>query len=248
MNQAFTRVEPPSIEQPTRSAGNTHLARSRAGQDTNEKGSRSVAVMLAAAAILAAVISAHAALLGSDATGAWHASVQDELKRGALALETVRYTYAIEGGRAFLITTSQILGQEHRAEASRRPPEVARRLIAEAAAQEQVTALLIPVSEVASDPRYALPEGGYDLRLRLLDARSTMPGAPRPDPIARVAEGDIASDASIRWQSITIVVGVAFLFGAVAQAVSRYRRLFLFMGWASLALTPGLALALGLIG
>ena len=73
-----------------------------------------------------------------------------------------------------------------------------------------------------------------------------MAGDPRPDPAARVAEGDLASDASIRSQSVTIVVGMAFLFGALAQALSRHRRLLLGLGWASLALALCLALAWGM--
>ena len=102
------------------------------------------------------------------------------------------------------------------------PPEVKSALEAEATVQQQLVDLIGPSSELVSDPRYALPDGGYDLQLRLADDRA------RPTPQARrrtrwrcSSAGDAAQHEANRLMLATLGIGVAFLCGALAQAFSR---------------------------
>ena len=200
-----------------------------------DKGSRAVALLLAIAAIVGAIVTAQASLVGSDATSAWQQSVANEQRRGALLLEGVRYTYGAEGDMALMVATAVVRAQELRALAEGQPPEIAAELIAEAQVHEQVVEMITPASGIASDPRYALPSGGYDIQLRLADSRNETPADVAIDPIADVVVGDADADKANRLIATTLGIGVAFLFGALAQAFAQQRRLLLLIGWGFLA-------------
>jgi hypothetical protein len=199
--------------------------------------SRAVAILLAVAAIVAAIITARAALVASDATSAWTDSVGVEQRRGALFLEQFRYTYAIEGDQAFMLTIAEEKAAALRAAAAAPDlaPEVVTALTAEAQVQQQLRDLVGPSVEMASDPRYVLPDGGYDLQQRLADERATDPEAVAEDPLVEMAAGDAAADEANRLMLATIGVAMAFLCGALAQAFGRHRRLLLALGWVALA-------------
>ena len=199
--------------------------------------SRAVAILLAVAAIVAAIITARAARVASDATSAWADSVSVEQRRGALFLEQFRYTYAIEGDQAFMLTIAEEKAAALRAAAAvpGLAPEVVTALTAEAQVQQQLRDLVGPSSEIVSDPRYVLPDGGYDLQQRLADERADDPEAVAQDPLVEMAAGDAAADEANRLMLATIGVAMAFLCGALAQAFGRHRRLLLALGWVALA-------------
>ena len=229
-----TTVEPPA---PSLPAGTT------AAQDTS---SRAVAVLLAIAAIVAAIITARASLVASDATSDWNQSVAREQKRGALLLQGIRYTYGTEGDAAFMIATAAAKAQALRDAVATAPDEIKPALEAEAAVHQQLVDLVGPSSELVSDPRYALPDGGYDLQLRLADDRAAEPGGPPDDPIEALAAGDAAQAEANRLMLATLGIGIAFLCGALAQAFSRRRRPLLVLGWLALAAGAAAALAIEL--
>lgn len=212
-----------------------------AGKD---KGSRAVVLLLAAAALVAALITGRASLLGSDATSAWQSSVSAEQKRGALLLEDASYTYTVEGDLAFMIATAQIRAQELRAAAEGKAPEVAARLVAEAQVQQQVVDLISTSSEVVSNARYVLPDGGYDLQLRLADRRRELGEDLTIDPVAVVAAGDAAAERATQLMATNLLIGMAFLLGALAQALLPWRRMLLVLGWASLSVAATIAIVL----
>lgn len=212
-----------------------------------DQGGRAVPFLLAVAAIVAAIVTARAALLGSDATSAWQMSVGDEQRRGAMLLEGVRYTYGVEGDMAFMIITADVRAQELRAAMDGQPPEVAAALESEARVQQQVVDLVGPSSELIADPRYQLDSGGVDIQLRLADTRAADVDT---DPMATLAGGDAASERASRLMLATLAIAGAFLFGALAQTFRGRRRPLLGLGWAALAVGCGAAIAieLGLIG
>jgi hypothetical protein len=218
----------------------------RPGGAPQEKGSRAVALLLAVAAIVAATITARASLVGSEATSAWQTAVGDEQRRGALLLEQVRYAYGSEGDLAFMIVAAQEQADAMREAIPGASPAVAAALETEAGVQEQVAELVKPASEIASDPRYELASGGYDLQLRLADERRSNPDDLANDPLAQVAAGDAAADHAVRLMLTTIAVGVAFLFGALAQAAHRRRRVLLVLGWIALGVASVAAVAVEL--
>jgi hypothetical protein len=210
--------------------------------------SRAVAILLAVAAIVAAIITARASLVASDATSAWNDSVSVEQRRGALFLEQFRYTYAIEGDQAFMLTIAEEQAAALRAAAAdpSLAPDVIAALTAEAQVQQQLRDLVGPSSEIVSDPRYVLPDGGYDLQLRLADTRAENPDDLAADPLADMAAGDAAADEANLLMLATIGVAMAFLCGALAQAFGRRRRMLLAVGWVALALGAVAAIAITL--
>jgi hypothetical protein len=213
---------------------------------SGDTGSRAVAVLLACAALVAAAITARAAFLASDASGSWQAASRQEVKRSALALLTFDSAYGTEAPTAFAITVQQTRAEEQRAMAGQQPAELAPGLEAEAQVHDGVVAALRPSSELASNPRYALDGGGYDIVQWLAEERIKSPLDLTIDPDADMAAGDLAADRAIRLMSTTIPVGLAFLFGALAQAFRPARTLLLVLGWASLLVAVLLALALEL--
>ena len=214
-----------------------------ADQDT---GSRGVALLLAVAALVAAIVTAQASLVSSDASDAWQASVSDEQRRGALLLEGVRYTYGSEGDLAVMMLTADLHAQALRQPGASQPPDIAARLAAEAQVQQHVVELMGSASELTADPRYVMDGGGYDLQLRLVDSRSASPDDLAIDPLAELAAGDADAEHAMRLMLSTVGIGAAFLFGALAQAFRRRRRLLLLLGWASLLVTTAAAIAVEL--
>jgi hypothetical protein len=213
----------------------------------SERGSRRVALLLACAAVVAAAVTARAAFVASEATGAWQSAVRDEIRRSTLAVLSIDYVFGAEGRIAFHIATEQIRSQSARAEASQQPAEIAAQLEAEAQVHDGVVDALLPSSEVASNDKYALEGGGFDMVARLADERAKDPDDLAIDPDATIAEGDAASEQAVLLTATTIVVSLAFLFGALGQAIRHRRTMFLALGWtalvASLALVAWVELA-----
>jgi hypothetical protein len=211
-----------------------------------ERHSRAVPFLLAVAAIVAALVTARAALLASDASVLWIRSVGEEQKRGAMLQEEVRYAYGTEGTVGFMLLTYQARAEELRANADGQPATTAGRLLTEAQGQQSVVDLVGSDSPLFTDPRYRLPSGGLDLELRLADARAGDPDSLALDPIATLEAGDAAAERSDRLLLTTILIAAAFLFGSLAQAFRGRRRPLLVMGWIVLVAGGAAALAIEL--
>jgi hypothetical protein len=206
-----------------------------------------VAFLLAAAAILAALITARASLLGGQATGLWQQSVREEERRGALLIQGVRFTYGDEGDIAFLIATSQTRADALEEAAASAAPDIAERLRAEAQVHAQVAEAMRTSVVIGNDPQFVLPSGGYDLAASLArDRAEEGDDLLADDPVATVKAGDEASRHAIAILTITIVAGFAFLAGALAQALPSRRRLLLVAGWVVLGVAALLALTVEL--
>ena len=217
----------------------------------DEHGSRHVAILLACAAVLAAILTTRAAFMSNDASNNWQAALGNEVKRSALGLEAIRYLYTVEADLAYTVTIEQVRSEELRAAASSQPAAIGADLTAEADIYDGAVKVMQSASEVASDARYALPGGGYDVIRRLADTSiqdaSTNAASGLHDPDVLMASGDTAADRATRMMATTIAVGLAFLFGAAAQAFGGRRRLFLGLGWAALLVAGLVALAVELL-
>lgn len=201
-------------------------------------GSRTVAVLLALAAILAAVVSARAGLYASDATSAWTAAVGIEQKRGALLLADVRDVYGAQADQALMVATARLRAEQLRAGMDGAAPEVVVGLEIEARVHDAVATLgsggESPL-RIFSDPVYLLPSGAYDLPNVLADARAALGAELAADPAAAFADGDRAAARSQLLLALTIPIACVFLAGALAQAWRRFRRPLLAAGWVVLA-------------
>ena len=205
--------------------------------DTSDRG---VALLLAVAAVCAALITLVAVNSSNDASTAWQASLRQEVARGVQAVEDIRYTYEVDMPGAFQVASLEVQAQEYRAAASSAAPEVRPQLEAHAQTLDMTIDSLRPSIELAA-PAYALPGGGYDT-LKRLSERLADPTRKAYDPDGTMASGDLAASRSDRLMYSIVVIGFAFLFGALAQAFRGARRPLLILGW--LALGTGVVAAL----
>ena len=104
-------------------------------------------------------------------------------------------------------------------------------------------AALRPSIELAT-AAYAMPGGGYDTLKRLAE-RLSDPAHRTYDPDGTMARGDQAAARSVRLMDSIVVIGFAFLFGALAQAFRGARRPLLIVGWVALAAGVAAAFATG---
>lgn len=213
-------------------------------------GGRTVALLLALAAILAAAVSARAGLSASDATSAWTSAVGVEQKRGALLLADVRDVYGAQADQALMIATARLRAERLRAAMDGATPDVVVALEVEARVHDGVIALADPGSSplrILADPAYLLPSGAYDLPRVLADARATLGDELGADPAAALAEGDRAAARSQLLLALTIPIACVFLAGALAQAWRRFRRPLLALGWTTLGAAAIAAAFVGLL-
>jgi hypothetical protein len=205
-----------------------------------EASDRWVALLLAVAAIVAAVITLVAVNSSSDASSAWQSALRQEVARGVNAVNDIHYVYEVEAPGAYRVATSEVQAQEYRSTAASAAPDIATQLDARAQVLEMSVDALRPSIEMAV-PAYALPAGGYDTLHRLADRLSDPTRDPR-DPDGAMATGDAAAARADRLMDSIVIVGFAFLFGALAQTFARSRRWLLALGW--VALGAGIAVAL----
>jgi hypothetical protein len=204
-----------------------------------------VAVLLAVAAVAAALITLVALNSSSDASSSWQSAMRQEVGRGATAVEDIRWVYAVEAPSAYQITALEVQAEEYRKAASSATPEVASALETRAQVLDMTLATLRSSIEMAV-PAYALPDGGYDPLKRLSEALAD-PARNVYDPDRAMAVGDVAAARSDRLMSAIVVIGLAFLFGALAQGILRARRPLLILGWLALAAGVAAALVGGLV-
>jgi len=185
---------------------------------------RLVVIVLAFAAVAVALIAARAWALSSDASGSWQQALRQQVKSGAAVVEEARFVYADEARGAFRIAQARVREDEYRKAAAAQTGPVRDALLFEADVQAQISAAMVSSSELAHNERYARPDGGYDVILRLADQRALDPALMALDPDATEALGDRAARKAVAMMATTLPVGFTFVFGALAQPVMRLRR------------------------
>jgi hypothetical protein len=208
--------------------------------DTSDRG---VALLLAVAAVAAALITLVAVNASSDSSSAWQSALRQEVARGVAAVEDIRYVYEVEAPGAFQIASQEVLAEEFRTAASSASPDLRPGLEARAQTLEMTVAALRSSIELAT-AAYAMPGGGYDTLKRLAE-RLSDPARRTYDPDGTMARGDQAAARSVRLMDSIVVIGFAFLFGALAQAFRGARRPLLIVGWVALGAGVAAAFATG---
>lgn len=212
--------------------------------DEEPRRGRGLAVLLAAAAVAAAALGARASLLSSAASGDWQQAVRQEVKAAAAAVEDIRFVYGDEAAQSYRVVEATIRAQEYRAAAEEQTGPARSVLLAEAATQDQLRQVLVSAAPITQDRRYARDDGGYDLGLRLADQRNRNPDLVAIRPDDPQAGGDRRARQARLEIAATIPIALTFMFGSLAQAFGRRRRVFLALGTA--ALVAGLIAAVGI--
>lgn len=202
-----------------------------------------VAVLLAAAAVVAAVIGARAASVGDNGSDTYHTSIREDVKAGAALVEDVRFVYQEEAALAFQVAESIARSQESRRQALESEGLAKSLLEVDAGAQEGVVDTVIESSDLASDPKYERPSGGYEVLERLADTR-----AENPDLVAIDADSTEERASDLNFESAlliatTVPAALAFLCGALANGFPGARRWLVPVGFA----LTGVSLILALI-
>ena len=205
-----------------------------------------VALLAAAAAVVIALVGVRASMLGGEASGAWQQAVRQEVKRAAATVEDLRYLYESEAIATLEVVRDTILAEEYRRAAERATGAVREALLAEAGRADQLESLYRAGSLIASDPKYALEAGGYDIVARLVDLRSANPDLVAIDPDALEQAGDTHAAKAGAMVRAGIPAAVTFLFAALANGFPRRRRPFLAGGLVTLVLSVIAAIAVEL--
>jgi hypothetical protein len=168
------------------------------------------------AVIVGAVLTGVVAILYSSASGSWQQSVRDETERTAARQEQVRRIYGDEAPVAFRVAVADI-----RARALRPIKDTSRLAASEQTVAAQAAFQLrriSPPDSLVGDPRYALPNSGFDVPRRLTELTRTE--ADPPDPGASRGDGDTKAVLAGAVAVITVIfTGVA----TVAAAMPRRR-------------------------
>jgi hypothetical protein len=231
-----------AIEGPAASVGNEASTAADGGVPERHEvedephGGHAVAVLVAVAAILAAILGARSAILASDASDAWQSAVRQEVKRDAALVEDVRFTFGDEARNAFRVAQARVRSQAYQEAAATAPDPVKAALATEASALDQIATALTQSAVMASDPKYALPDGGFDTAKRLADVRAEQADLLAVNPDTAQEEGDADATKSTRMLAAAIVVAFALLFGAVAEVYVRRRRLLVIVGTVALVI------------
>lgn len=168
------------------------------------------------AVIVGAVLTGVVAYLYSDASGTWQQSVRDETERTAARQEQVRKIYGDEARVAFRAAVADI-----RARALRPIRDTSRLAASEYAVAAQAAFQLrrtSPPDSLVGDPRYALPNGGFDVPHRLTVLTRT---EAEPTDAARTrAEGDTQA---VRAGAVAVITVIFTGVATVAAAMPRRR-------------------------
>jgi hypothetical protein len=213
-----------------------HAAGGRAEGESH----RGVAILLGTVAVLAAIVGARSTSISSDATDAWQSALRTEVKRSTGALEDIRYVYQAEVPVAVVVMGGRLKADELRTASGTATGNLAASLAMEAAIEDGVVTAIEGSAPLVTDPAYALPGGGVDLGQRLADQRNENGDLLTLDPDAIAAEGDHLATKGSSMTLALLPLGLAALFGAMAQPFWRARRLLLSLG--TLALGTGAAI------
>lgn len=200
-----------------------------------------VAVLLATAAVVAAVIGARAALLGDEGSDTWHTSIREDVRRGAALVEDVRFVYSEEAPLAFQVAEGLLRAEEAKRKAEGSDDLERALLETHAGAQEGVAETVAPSSSLATEPKYELDGGGYDVLERLADRRGENPELTSINPDETEQRGtDLNAEAALLVAS-ALPAAIAFMCGALAHGFPSRRRWLVPTGFALTAISLFLA-------
>lgn len=184
-----------------------------------------IAVTLAAAAVLAAALGARSALLYDRSDAKLGSAVRTAIKRGVATVEDVRFVYSDEAPNAFRYARAQVSADALQQAAAKEKGVARESILFEADAQARIAKALLPASDIAKTSRYRTSGGAYDVGRRLGDVRNKAPDlvALDPGPLERKGE-------SLAWHgnldaATTLAAAVAFFLAALAQAFGGRLRL-----------------------
>jgi hypothetical protein len=208
------------------------------GAEPSEDGSSAVAILLAIAAIAAALVGGRAALLGDSGADALNDAVREDVRQGARIVGDVRHVYEEDAVVVHRVAQAAMLAEELERAAGTESGNARLLLEAEAAAQARLAELLSANSQIARDDvGAAVAVDGADLLEQLAAVRSERsPELAALDPDATQGEAEDDGRASALMLATTIPIAVAFLLGALAEALPRSRRVLLASGYAFVAL------------
>lgn len=126
--------------------------------------------------------------------------------------------YTDERPLAYRIAEARVREGTFREQAAGATEEIGAAPTLEADVQKTLAESFLPNSEIAADPRYALPEGGFDLAMRLADDRALDPSLLAVDPASEQAAGDRASAKGVMLMAAGLPVGLTLFLGALATA------------------------------
>lgn len=193
-------------------------------EDSQEADLRVVA-LLGCAALLAAVVGAASAILGDRGSDRYHQALRDDVRQGSRIVSDIRALYGEDAPVAHRAAEYALRAEALDAEARGSSGPAAEVLRAEAAALRGTASVLVESSDLAGTPEEALELTGADLGERLGEIRSKLPAdLAALDPDAVEAEGSHDVEKATLLVATTLASGIAFLFGALAEAIPRLRR------------------------
>jgi hypothetical protein len=211
--------------------------------ESPERGHGGVAILLTIAAVVAAIVGARVSMVSSEASDSWQSALRTEVKRSAAAMEDVRYLYQTELPVAIRILQARMVQSELQAAATTTTGPAGEALQVEADVQAGIVSGLISSSNLAAEPDYALPSGGFDLAKRLADLRAQSPDLVALDPDSLEAAGDRLANKAELLTLTLLPTSIGAFLGVLAQPFRRRRGLLLAAG--STALAVGALMALG---
>jgi hypothetical protein len=145
-------------------------------------------------------------------------------------LEDVRYLYQTELPVAVRILEARTYQAQLQAaaDAATGPDKAA--LQHEADVQAGIATGLSSSSPLATDPKYALEGGGFDLGKRLADLRAQNPDLVALDPDALQASGDSLAHKAEMEMLALLPISIAAFLAVMAQPFRRYRVVLLTAG------------------
>ena len=191
--------------------------------------------MLAAAAVVAALLAGMASLRSEAAFDALQQANREEVKHAAALLEDVRFVYADEGPSALRALEARIRAEELRSQAKDAGGDVRTAILREATVAQALADALTETGFDLGTTEYRTEEGGVDIARRLAAARARNPDLVALDPQASQALGERRGREATLGLAATIPVGVAFLFGALGQAIPHRRKPLVLLGWSCIA-------------
>jgi hypothetical protein len=199
------------------------------------------AATLGVAAVFAALLGARAAMLFDTASSDLESAVRIQVKSGAALVEDVRFVYQGEAPQAFHYARAKVLTEELRGVAATRSGLARENTLAEAEAQEQLAGALRKASDIAKSGKYDVAGGAFDVGKRLADVRNRDPDLVALNPEGLQHDGGRAAWHANLVLAVTLAPAVAFLLGAIAQALAPFRRTLLTVAW--LLILAGVAAA-----
>jgi hypothetical protein len=176
-----------------------------------------VAVQLTAV-VAGAALAGVVAVLYSGASGIWQQSIREETVRSGLRHEQARAVYGDEAPLAVRVAAAQT-----RADALSVLEGESEAVKAERVVSTQLAFAIgqsVAPGGLAADRAYALPDGGFDVALRLADVVRAGPAV--PDPARTAADGDAEAALAGGLSVFTVVVtGLAVVLAALPWRVRR---------------------------